>query len=992
MTNCYRRSLAFAESTPQGLPRAKTIVVALLILLAPTAVTATGTTEYTDEVMTITWMSRFPDSAGEQHLEEQFGVNIESNGVWPFHEKEKEDILLATGELPDAFPIGRLDELMAYGTIRPIPIAMIRENMPRYTALMDERPLGWLLSRNPDNPDEMMRINGFVENANGILIWTSFRADQAESLGMGLPGYQEGKVALDTWGAAYSYDIDLPLSWFEELLVAFRDGDVDGNGRADTIPMSGHERMAWMWAPVLGAFGLHHNFGVGANGVTNYFEDGQTHLQPISERYRDFLRNGAKWYEMGLIDTEFSSLTLQKSWEKIHAGQVGLTFGTSAAYAGNPSIKNRPPTAFVREEDFGTGAEVVVVPPPIGPAGMQGGGNYLTSHDGVGFGGGLFINSSVSDEKLAVILQILDYYKLDPEGRFLGQYGIPDVHFTWQGEPFKSGVTRTPKEEVPSGDWPEDGEFAMYPGISPWNDSQISFRREMAGFYGHYVVDGRGPELQMRTYRWDHFRETEMPTISERYGETLNTMSNEFYLKVITGQADLEGDWDEYVGRWKANGGDEIIAFADQWPIVDEYLQGRITYYPGSLSERTTLISPNRVMIGSHQEPLSGRGFSIAKNGTVVGQDGPLDLATTGIPILNHDGTIVLDRDGVPDRPPQPNDRPTVPSGSPDLLSFAPPDQLPSAASCGPTAVCGPSSGPIKTGETSSSGGSKGSENERSGTVRILYANGLTYAREPATIDLGSPASIYNRLSFPGVVALRYEHGFIKCSGVLVSQTKILTAAHCLCTTGPLYAFFGDTVWYFRAFEPGLRTDLFLDPDVEFFAEEYCEEYGREPQDAMRLGDIALLTLEKNLPDSLAIAILPTDELTLPGEQVVSAYAVGFGETINRSRPGDKSYAALDLEGRSCSREQFEAYGCAEGQELIASRPPADTCFGDSGGPLYIQQHEGGPMKLLAITSRAKEPHQGDPYSCGSGGIYTSLESPDIREWLDKQLDMDSED
>ena len=557
-----------------------TMLCALFVALVPAAlVTAAGQEEgMADEVMTVTWMSRFPDSAGEQHLEERFGVNIESNGVWPFHEREKEDILLATGELPDAFPIGQLDQLVADGHIRPIPIAIIRENMPRYTALMDERPLGWLLSRNPDNPDEMMRINGFLENANGILIWTSFRADHAESLGMGLPGYHEGKVALDTWGAAYSYDIDLPLSWFEDLLVAFRDGDVDGNGRADTIPMSGHERMGWMWPPVLGAFGLHHNFNVGANGVTNYFADGQTHMQPISDRYRDFLRNAAKWYEMGLIDTEFPSLTLQKAWEKIHAGQVGLTFGTSAAYAGNPSIKNRPPTAFVREEEFGTGPEVVVVPPPIGPAGIQGGGNYLTSHDGVGFGGGLFIHSSVSDEKLAKILQILDYYKLDSEGRFLGQYGIPDVHFTWQGEPFKSGVTRTPKAEVPEGDWPEDGQFAMYPGIGPWTDSQVSMRRETVRFYSHYVVGGRGPELQKRTYRWDNFRETDMPTINERYGETLNTMFNEYYLKAVTGQADLEGDWDEYVARWKANGGDEIIAIADQWPIVDEYLQGRMTY------------------------------------------------------------------------------------------------------------------------------------------------------------------------------------------------------------------------------------------------------------------------------------------------------------------------------------------------------------------------------------------------------------------------------
>ena len=173
---------------------------------------------------------------------------------------------------------------------------------------------------------------------------------------MGLPAIRKARSHLDTWGAVFSYDIDLPLSWFEELLVAFRDGDVDGNGRDDTIPMLGHNNFSWMWAPVLGSFGLHHNFNVGASGVTNYFDDGQTHLQPISERYRDFLRNGAKWYEMGLIDTEFPTLSMAKAWEKIHAGQVGLTFGTSAGYAGNPSIKNRPPTAFVREEEIGTGA------------------------------------------------------------------------------------------------------------------------------------------------------------------------------------------------------------------------------------------------------------------------------------------------------------------------------------------------------------------------------------------------------------------------------------------------------------------------------------------------------------------------------------------------------------------------------------------------------------------------------------------------------------
>jgi hypothetical protein len=562
----------------------KGLIVLLSLLISVGAVTNVAATAASEpptsqqEMMTITWMSRFADSAGEQHLEKIFGVNIESNGVWARHEKEKEEIMLATGQLPDAFPIGQLDQLMADGYIRSIPIAMIRANMPIYTKLMDQRPLGWLLNRNPENPAEMMMINGFLENANGILIWTSFRQDWAENLGMGLPGYNEGKVPMDTWNMVYSYDIDLPLSWFEEFMVKLRDGDADGNGRVDTIPMVGHNNIAWMWAPVLGSFGLHHNFNVGANGVTNYFDGSQTQLQPISPRYRDFLRNAAKWYQMGLIDTEFPSLGLAKSWEKLAAHQSGVYFGTSAAYAGNPGIMNRPPTAWVSEDEVGSGAEAVVVPPPIGPGGQQGAGNYLTSHDGVGFGGGLFINSSVSDEKLAKILQILDYYKLDPMGRFLGQYGIPDVHFTWQGEAFNSGVTRTPEADVPAGDWPKTGQFAMYPGIAPWSDSKVSFRTETKNFYSQYVVDGRGPELQMRTYRWDNFRETNMPALNDRFGETLNTMFTEYYLKAVTGQANLDADWDEYVSRWKANGGNEILAIVDQWPIVDEYLQGRMTY------------------------------------------------------------------------------------------------------------------------------------------------------------------------------------------------------------------------------------------------------------------------------------------------------------------------------------------------------------------------------------------------------------------------------
>ena len=43
-----------------------------------------------EEKMTITWMARFKDSAGELHLEEKFNINIEANEIWAFHDSEKE--------------------------------------------------------------------------------------------------------------------------------------------------------------------------------------------------------------------------------------------------------------------------------------------------------------------------------------------------------------------------------------------------------------------------------------------------------------------------------------------------------------------------------------------------------------------------------------------------------------------------------------------------------------------------------------------------------------------------------------------------------------------------------------------------------------------------------------------------------------------------------------------------------------------------------------
>ena len=81
-----------------------------------------------------------------------------------------------------------------------------------------------------------------------------------------------------------------------------------------------------------------------------------------------------------------------------------------------------------------------------------------------------------------------------------------------------------------------------------------------------------------RVVGMSEFRETGMADLFDVYGEGLNTLVDEYYYKVVTGQADLADDWDEYVAKWKANGGDKFITEMQKAPIVAEYLAGRRTY------------------------------------------------------------------------------------------------------------------------------------------------------------------------------------------------------------------------------------------------------------------------------------------------------------------------------------------------------------------------------------------------------------------------------
>ena len=301
-------------------------------------------------------------------------------------------------------------------------------------------------------------------------------------------------------------------------------------------------------------------------------------------------------------------------------------------------------------------------------------------------------------------------------------------------------------------------------------------------------------------------------------------------------------------------------------------------------------------------------------------------------------------------------------------------------AHCGPTAVCsGTGAGPIAPPGGTGTGGYKNSNSQ--GVTKVA---GLGF--QTSSGDSGSPASRANRFSFPTTVALQYESGRVKCSGTLVSDSKIVTAAHCACESAPLNAFFGETLAKERVVLPGLRTSVPLRSNVEFYDDGFCEAYRSDEQQALQNKvDLAIVELDESLPSALRQSILPVDPII--GLNTASAepghlYVVGFGESDNRWWPGSKSYAEIDFDSRPCTVQDEAQSGCKAKLEIMAGRPPADTCYADSGGGLYVQETSGGQMILVGVTSRGIS----DQVQCGTGGIYTDLNNLDVQTWLSGML------
>jgi secreted trypsin-like serine protease len=189
------------------------------------------------------------------------------------------------------------------------------------------------------------------------------------------------------------------------------------------------------------------------------------------------------------------------------------------------------------------------------------------------------------------------------------------------------------------------------------------------------------------------------------------------------------------------------------------------------------------------------------------------------------------------------------------------------------------------------------------------------------------------------------------CSGSIIAQDLILTAAHCIAEdpSKPVPANQMKIIFGTHANQPGAAVR-----QVVSYVVNPGWTYAIQQADAH---DIALIRIQGAIPPGFAPAILPTSALNLsPGTTTILAgYGVTNGQHPSFATTGTLRKVAVSIIGQ---------YGSTE-VEVDGSHHKG-SCGGDSGGPAFVLQN--GNYVLWGLTSRGDE-------ACVMDGIYTRVDA-----------------
>lgn len=509
------------------------VAVALLILIPAAAAYAAGSQEGTipEDRMVITvrpftmrGTTLAPDSPTELWIEDYFDVELEPWYGIGGYDTEAINVRLSSGDIPDWLG-GLSPDYVDLGIVKELPQDLIREHMPGYMKWADHY-LG----------DEVWRrtvIDGVNYGVPTALSMAStgmvmgFRADWLRAV-----GFEPEKVE----GTSFFRGPDT-LEEIEEVLLAFREQDPDGDGQQNS-----YGYMPWKDGPELTTSMLPNVFG--AYGVQLFVWDvknGEPYYSMVDPNYRDALRYINTWWEQGIIHPDFVTAERPDILQAMSNGEFGAWSHLDAWQANTAG----GPWGAYREVNPEGGIAYSIT--PAGPNGNR--GTWYRDPNWTPW----CIGITASDEKTVKIMQMIEEMFTDADIYARIFYGGPEGE-TWE--------------------WNEDGYAVPIEGKAAKDAAESTELgvRLIIGHVPHIVPPIDKVYIDPRRHALQAFLEDNQ-TFGPGYGfrpvwndeerallANIRTIEQEFGLQAITGQIDVDAEWDSYVESMMDAGLEQLLA------------------------------------------------------------------------------------------------------------------------------------------------------------------------------------------------------------------------------------------------------------------------------------------------------------------------------------------------------------------------------------------------------------------------------------------------
>ena len=358
------------------------------------------------------------------------------------------------------------------------------------------------------------------------------------------------------WLKAVGMEMPTTTDEFEKVLIAFRDKDPNGNGKKDEIALTGFTK-GWNgdpWAFLMNAF----IYNTGTESDYTYVNGDKVAFAPIQPEWKEGLKYIKNLYAQGLYDPQAFTQNAEQ-FKNLALGEDELV-GVYAA--GHLGMGVDPWVNLDRANKY----EPIL--PLKGPAGVQ-----LTPYwPNRGMDGSFAITNKASQEEAIAFIKLLDWH-YSTEGSVSAWFGPIDVGWTW-ASPGDMGIDGGPAVwkvlESASADIQTD---------LTWNPIFYMPARLFLGWASSqdvYTTDGYERRLYLATKEYEKYKPAHIPPggmymtseDSDTYSKLVVSIQSQVETNTaafITGEKDIDAEWDAYVAGFKDLQLDQYLAILQKY-------------------------------------------------------------------------------------------------------------------------------------------------------------------------------------------------------------------------------------------------------------------------------------------------------------------------------------------------------------------------------------------------------------------------------------------